>query len=142
MRMPHLRHLVAALFEPKLIAKLLRLEALQGLDRSQLSQLLIKPVFADLQRGKVPIPAALSPVRWGLDVLYGKDAHGEEPTEPTHQPEFPLPTSLGGGRDFLLAVLAVLALLATRGVAFSARAAHLRALLLGFLDACASIGLD
>jgi len=70
------------------------------------------------------------------------DAHGKKLTEPTRQPEFPLPAGLGGRRDLLLAVLAILALLATRGVAYSTRAAHLRTLLLGFLDACARIGLD
>ena len=142
MRLPHLRRLVAGLFEPQLISKLLCLEALHGPNGSQLSQLLVKPEFADLQRRKVPIPAAFSLVRRGLDVFYSEDAHGKELTEPAHQPEFPLPTGFGGRWDLILAVLAVLALLPMRGVASSAREAHLRALLLGFLDSCAGIGLD
>ncbi len=142
MRLPHLRHLFVGLFETQLPPQFLRLEALHGLDRSQLSQLLVKPVFPDLQWGKAPIPAPLALFRLGLDVFDGEDTHGEELTEPARQPEFPLPPGFGGRRDLLLAVLAVLAWLAARGVASSTRAAHLRALLLGFLDACAGIGLD
>ena len=142
MRLPYLRHLLVGLFETQLPPQLLRLEALHGLDRSQLSQLPVKPVFANLQGGKAPIPAPLALFRLGLDVFYGEDTHGEELTEPARQPEFPLPAGSGGRRDLLLAVLAVLTWLAARGVTSSTRAAHLRALLLGFLDACAGIGLE
>ena len=142
MRLPHLRHFVVGLFEAQLLPKLLRLKALHGQDRSQLSQLFVKPVFPDLQWGKAPIPAPLALFGLGLDVFYDEDTHGEELTEPARQPEFPLPPGFGGRWDLLLAVFAVLAWLAARGFASPTRAAHLRALLLGFLDACAGIGLD
>ncbi len=142
MRLPHLRHLFVGLFEAQPLPKLLRLEALHGLDRSQLSQLFVKPLFPDLEWGKAPIPAPLALFRLGLDVFYNEDTHGEDLREPARQPEFPLPPGFGGRWDLLLAVLAVLAWLAARGVASSTRAAHLCALLLGFLDACSGIRLD
>ena len=142
MRLPHLRQLFVDLFQAQLLPQLLGLEALHGLDRSQLAQLLVKPLFPNLQRGKAPIPAPLALFRLGLDVLYDEDAHGEELTKPARQPEFPLPAGFGGRRDLLLAMLAVVARLAEGGVACPTRAAHLRALLLGFLDACAGIGLE
>jgi hypothetical protein len=142
MRLPHLRQLSVGLFQAQLLPQLPSLEALHGLDRSQFSQLLVKPVFPDLQWGKAPIPAPLALFRWRLDVLYDEDAHGEELTEPVRQPEFPLPAGFGGRRELLPAVLAILARLAAGGVACPTRAAHLRALPLGFLDACAGIGLE
>src|SRR5258707_13164471 len=132
-RFPDLCQLLPRFLEPQLLTQFLGFVALFGLDRCQLREFLVEPVLAHLQRRKTTIPTTL--VRFGLggDVFHHQDAHREELAQKRCQAQFPVPAGSGGRRQLLLALLAVLTWLATRGVAPPARAAHPGATLFRFL---------
>ncbi len=142
MRFPDLCHLLPRFLEPKLLAQFLGFVALLGLDRSQLAQFLVEPVLTHLQRRKPAIPATLVRFGLGFDVFHHKDAHRQELAQKRRQAQFPVPPCSGGRRQLLLALLAVLTWLATRGVAPSAAATHLGAALFRFLHAVSGLRLD
>jgi len=134
-RFPDLCQLLPRLLESQLLAELLCLVALPGLHRSQLSQLLVKPLLADLQGRKTAVPALLALPSLRFDVLHHEDAHGKDLAEKGGQAQFPLPACPGGGRQLLFALFAVLARLAAGGLAIATGAAHAGAGLLGLFDA-------
>jgi hypothetical protein len=139
---PDLCQLFPRFLEPQLFTQFLGFVALFDLDRSQLAEFLVEPVLAHLQRRKTAIPATLVQFGLGFDVFHHKDAHREELAQKRCQAQFPVPTCSGGRREFLLALLAILTWLATRGVAPSAGAAPLGAALFRFLHAVSGLRLD
>src|SRR5215469_16245439 len=123
MRLPRLCQLLARFLQSQPLAQFPGLVALFGLHRSQLTELPIEPVLARFERGKGLIPALFATGR-GFDIFHHKHTDREELAEPGCQAQFPRPSGPGGGRQLLLAPLAVLAWLAARGLAFAAGAAH------------------
>jgi len=141
-RFPDLCQLLPRLLESQLLSECFCFVTLLDLDRSQLVYLLVKPLLADLERGKTGVPAFLAWPSLGFDVLDHEDAHWKDLAEKGGQVQFPRPSCPGGGRQLLLALLAVLARLAAGGLAIAARAAHARAVLLHLLDAVSGLGLE
>ena len=64
-RFPDLCQLLPRLLESQLLTQVLGFPSLFGLDRSQLRELLVKPLLADLQRGKTGVPACLA-INYGI----------------------------------------------------------------------------
>src|SRR5258708_7623839 len=141
-RFPDLCQLLPRLLESQLLSECFCFVTLVDLDRSQLVYFLVKPLLADLERGKTGVPACLALPSPGFDILDHEDTHWKDLAEKGGQVQFPLPACLGGGRQLLLALFAVLARLAARGLAIAAGAAHARAVFLRFLDAVPGLGLD
>src|SRR6266705_579609 len=106
-------------------------------------QAVVEPQLAHFQWGEAPVPLpAWTGARARFDILDDEARDWEEPTQERSEPEFPLPASLGGGRNFLACVMAVRTGLAARRLTMAACPAHAGALLFGDLDACARLSLD
>src|SRR5260370_11942853 len=140
-RFPYLNQLLARFLQAQLIPQRFGFVALFGLNRSQLAQFRVEPLFAYFQRRKALIPAPFS-LGASLDVFDHEDADREELTEEPRQTQFPLPACPGRRRQFLLALLPVLTRLPARRFSIAAGAAHAGTSLLCILDAIPGFGLD
>src|SRR5258708_26416686 len=134
MGMPHLSQLLARLLKAQLIPQRFGFVALFGLNRSQLAQFHVEPLFAYFKRRKALFPAPFS-LGASLDVFDHEDADREELTEEPRQTQFPLPACPGRRRQFLLALMPILTWLAARGLAPPARSALSSTLFLRFFAA-------
>ncbi len=97
---PHLCHFLAHFLEAKLVSQLLGFPSLFRLHRGKRRQLGIEPLFAHFQGQKTPVPPPLS-CRLGLDVFDYKASDRIQGHEPAAEPQFPLPSRLGGWRQLL-----------------------------------------
>src|SRR5260370_7663516 len=140
-RFPYLNQLLARFLQAQLIPQRFGFVALFGLNRSQLAQFRVEPLFAYFQRRKALIPAPFS-LGASLDVFDHEDADREELTEEPRQTQFRLPACPGRRRQFLLALMPILTWLAARGLAPPARSALSSTLFLRFFDALPGFGLD
>src|SRR6266568_2636824 len=88
-------------------------------------QAVVEPQLAHFQWGEalVPLPAWTG-ARARFDILDDEARDWEEPTQERSEPEFPLPASLGGGRNFLACMMAVRTGLAARRLTMAACPAH------------------
>src|SRR5260370_10930587 len=75
---PNLVQLLARLLETQLLAQGFRLIPLHHLERCELADLLIKPVFAHFQRGETSVPTSLALFCSGRDILDHEDTHREK----------------------------------------------------------------
>src|SRR5260370_14725352 len=85
---------------------------------------------------------APGPLGASIDVFDHEDADREELAEEPRQTKFPLPACPGRRRQFLLALMPILAWLAARGLAPPARSVLSSTLFLRFFDALPGFGLD
>src|SRR5260370_40668606 len=104
---------------------------------------IVEPEFAHFERGEAAIPLAPFPLVCSCsNILYDKGADRDYLTEKHSHSQFPLPASFGRRRESLPALLAILARLTARSVSPSTRAAPLRTVCVGFLDALPGLCLD
>ena len=106
-RFPYLSQLLARFLQAQLLPQRFGFVALFGLNRSQLAQFHIEPLFAYFQRRKALIPSPFS-LGASLDVFNHEDADREELTEEPSQTKFPLPACPGRWRQCFLALLSIL----------------------------------
>jgi hypothetical protein len=99
-------------------------------------------VLPDFQRGKAVVPAAFALFGDGSDILHHDDADRKELAELARHAQFPLPACSGRGRQFPLAVLAVLAWLAARSRPPPARPTLAGRVFLSVLDPRPGLSLD
>src|SRR6266567_2879545 len=140
-RFPYLSQLLARFLQAQLIPQRFGFVALFGLNRSQLAQFHVEPLFAYFQRRKALIPSPFSPGA-SLDVFDHEDADREELTEEESKTKFQLTACTGRRRQFFLALLSILTRLPTGRFSSAAGAAHPGTNLLCILDAIPGFGLD
>src|SRR5713226_6014641 len=103
----------------------------------------VEPELAHFQWGEAPVPLpAWAGARARFDILDDQACDREEPTQERSEPEFPLPASLGGGRNVRACVMAVLTGLVARRLTNATCPAHAGALLFHFLNAGTRLRLD
>ncbi len=73
-RLPHLSQLLAGLLEAQLLTQRFRLIPLHQLERCELPDLLVEPVFADFQRRETAIPSSFPLFRGRGNILNHKKA--------------------------------------------------------------------
>ena len=97
-RFPDLSQLLARFLQAQLIPQRFGFVALFALNRSQLAQFRVEPLFAYFQWRKALIPSPFS-LGASLDVFNHEDADREELTEEPSQTKFPRPSCPGFGLD-------------------------------------------
>src|SRR5713226_1710275 len=138
---PHLCHFLARFLEAKLVSQLLGFPSLFRLHSGKRRQLGIEPLLAHFEGGKTPVPPPLS-CRLCLDVFDHKASDRIQGHEPAAEPQFPLPSRLGGWRQLLGVAQAIGMRLTTGCRASAASSAHLAAHLDGLFDPSDGVSLD
>src|SRR6266581_3399279 len=132
---PHLCQLLSRLLQAQPTAHRCRFPSLFNGDGCELVQGMVEPAFANFKRREAMVPLPTFALARGRpDILHHKGTHREDLTENRGNAQFPRPSRPGRGRQFVLAPMAVLARLATRGLSSSTRATHAGTGCLRFLD--------